>query len=147
MKLIYHESTQIPLEEIHIHAHPANQDLAQSLTLNKQIKQLTLVNPVNNRQYLCPLHLIESFEANGHYCEVQLLDDRRLIFPQRLKQLTGLLDHRFCQINQSQWIQWQAIESFTVERHARLQLISTSQRKYMVSRHYAKFIKERVYGQ
>ncbi|MBO0452899.1 LytTR family DNA-binding domain-containing protein [Candidatus Enterococcus murrayae] len=133
------------LNEIDIFANPENKTKLQQLEKHlNQAHEIVAVDPKNNRSIKIPLHQIESFETMGHLVRVNLPNQQTYILQKRLKELSYLESQNFYRINNSQMLNLKAVQSFQLGEHARLEVHTKTSTAYVVSRHYAKNIKERL---
>lgn len=145
MKFIYHWNENQALDEVELISHPNNQKFVSELTLNHQrLQKLTLINALNNRQELVGLSEIESFQSLGHLSKVVLKGQQQYFYNKILKELSELEELGFYRVNQSTILNLTEVKSFTSESHARLVVIMENDKRYIVSRHYAQNIKERL---
>ncbi|OEC03590.1 hypothetical protein GY31_01235 [Lysinibacillus sphaericus] len=131
--------------EIDIISNPSNKALLSTLEQHYlQSIPLSATDFKTNRQVLIELHTIEAIEAAGHFTKIFLIDGTELLLNKILKELAYLESFRLVRINNSMILNLNQIQSFASGSHARLEVITKQQNKYMVSRHYAKSIKERL---
>ncbi len=145
MKFNYIWKSNKPSSEIEIISNPSNQDLL--LTFEQRFFQsitLLATDPKTNRQVMTELNDIETLEASGHYTKIFLIDGTVLFLNKILKDLSYLESFGLVRINNSMILNLDQIHSFASGSHARLEVITKQQNKYVVSRHYAKSIKERL---
>ncbi|MEG0256580.1 MAG: LytTR family DNA-binding domain-containing protein [Vagococcus sp.] len=145
MKINFSWDTQKETNVIDIISHPDNktQLLELDSLINKE-KMLLVTSPSNSKKHLIPISNVESISAMGHLTKVTLIDQSTYFLQQRLKELIFLEDHHLYQINQSTIVNLRQIKLFQVEKYARLELITLTEQSFIVSRHYAKTIKERL---
>lgn len=132
-------------QTLDIISHPDNKN--KLLGLDKLIdtnKTLLVTSPNNNRKQVILISNIESINAVGHLTKITLVDQTNYFLSQRLKELHFLEKDNLYQINQSTIINLRQIKLFQAEKHARLELMTYSGQAFIVSRHYAKIIKERL---
>lgn len=133
------------LNEIDIFANPANEAKLTNLEKCLQLKQkIVITDPKNNRSLKLPLSQIELFEALGHQVKVILSNQQSGILQNRLKELSHLESENIYRINNSQILNLNCVLAFRLGAHARLEVHTRSGSAYVVSRHYAKKIKERL---
>ncbi|MGM0168121.1 hypothetical protein IGI39_003133 [Enterococcus sp. AZ135] len=133
------------LNEIDIFANPENETKLLHLQKNlNQEQEILAVDPKNNRSIKLPLNQIEFFETMGHLVKVNLLNQQTYILQKRLKELINLENENFYRINNSQVLNLNIVDSFQLGEHARLEVHTKTKAAYVVSRHYAKNIKERL---
>jgi len=130
MKINFHWNNEKAIDEVDLISHPHNKE------------QLT--HPSNNRKQLIPISQIEAITSLGHLTKVLTIENEFFFLNNRLKELNYLEDNGLYQINQSTLINLKEIKLFQTEKHARLELITKTNQHYLVSRHYAKKIKERL---
>lgn len=134
------------LDEMHINANPKNKKTVESI-LHKLVKNkhLNLIHPVNNRSLKVDVQTIESIESYSSSSIVKLSNDKQeYIIQKRLKELEHLNQYGLFRVNNSVMVNISKIESFQVIGNARLEVITNDNQKYIVSRHYAKKIKEEL---
>lgn len=133
------------LNEIDIFANPENKTTLKRLEKQLQQEQeLLAIDPKNNRSIKIQLDQILPFETMGHLVKVYLLNQQEYILQKRLKDLMGLENLNFYRINNSQILNLNAVHSFQLGEHARLEIHTKTGSTYVVSRHYAKKIKEKL---
>lgn len=145
MKFNYIWKNNKAASEIEIISNPANKTLLstfeqrffQSITLN-------VTDFKTNRQVMIELNDIELIEASGHFTKIFLIDGTKLLLNKILKELSYLESFGLVRINNSMILNLNQIHSFASGSHARLEVITKQQNRYMVSRHYAKAIKEKL---
>jgi DNA-binding LytR/AlgR family response regulator len=133
------------INELDIFSHPENKQ--QLLQLEKQLqqeKELIAIDPKNNRSVKLPMGQVVAFETMGHLVQVTLCDQRTYLLQKRLKELSGLESLNFYRINNSQILNLTMVQAFQLGEHARLEVHTKTNAVYVVSRHYAKKIKERL---
>lgn len=132
-------------DEIIITSHPVNKK--QLLKIEKWLDQepeLLVTNPLNNRKIKVAVSEIESIEAMGHMSRVSLKNNGDYFLQRRIKEVESLKLANFARINQSVVINLACIDSFEASDHAKLLLYTKGDKEYVVSRYYAKQIKERL---
>ncbi|OFI50025.1 hypothetical protein BG261_10295 [Floricoccus tropicus] len=143
MKINYLWKKELGLDEIDIISNPYNKEKLEKIEkyLNFDLK-LSAIDIRNNRSVILELEEIESFESMGHMCKINCIDGRLFHYPNRLKDLSYLEKYKFSMINQSTVFNLSQVKFFSVEKNARLQITSKGDNDYLVSRHYAKKVKE-----
>ncbi|MGA3602953.1 LytTR family DNA-binding domain-containing protein [Lysinibacillus agricola] len=134
-----------PVNEIDMISNPINENML--LQLEKSINSsvfFNAINPKNNRMTVVELSKIEAIESLGHLSKLILYDGSELLLKKILKELNHLEHFDFFRINNSTILNLLHIDSFGSGSHARLEIFTKNNHKYMVSRHYAKKIKERL---
>jgi len=145
MKFNYIWNNNHSTSEIDIISNPSNKEWLS--TLEQQVSQPITINATDlktNRQVMIDLNQIEAIEASGHFTKVYLLDGTELLLNKILKELAYLESFHLVRINNSIILNLKQIQSFASGSHARLEVITKQQHKYIVSRHYAKSIKEKL---
>lgn len=132
-------------ECIDIISHPINQALIDSWqNQGQQTTTLQAIQPSNQRTVLVALREIEVIETMGHMSKIRLLTGDDLWLQKKLKELTYLEGSGFYRINNSTILNIQQISAFSAGQHARLEVFTKNHQSYIVSRHYAKIIKEQL---
>lgn len=133
------------LNEIDIFANPENRIVLERLEQQlQQEREILAIDPKNNRSVKIQLDQILSFETMGHLVKIYLLNQQEYILQKRLKDLTDLENLNFYRINNSQILNLNAVHSFQLGEHARLEVHTKTGSTYVVSRHYSKKIKEKL---
>lgn len=133
------------LNEIDIFANPENRIVLESLEHQlQQEREILAIDPKNNRSIKIQLNQVISFETMGHLVKIYLLNQQEYILQKRLKDLMDLENLNFYRINNSQILNLNAVQSFQLGEHARLEVHTRTGSTYVVSRHYAKKIKEKL---
>lgn len=145
MKINFHWNNEKAIDEVDLISHPHNKEQLLKLKASiEQEKTLLVTHPSNNRKQLIPISQIEAITSLGHLTKVLTIENEFFFLNNRLKELNYLEDNGLYQINQSTLINLKEIKLFQTEKHARLELITKTNQYYLVSRHYAKTIKERL---
>ncbi|MFP7473448.1 LytTR family DNA-binding domain-containing protein [Niallia taxi] len=145
MKLNFIWDKNKELDEVDIKAHPINKDkletikqvLGSSITLNVQ-------NPKNNRKLRIDIQQVEVIVSLGHLSKTILASKEEYLLQKRLKELQTLEANGFFRINNSTILNLSQVASFRSSEFARLEVFTKNNNKYLVSRHYAKLIKEKL---
>ncbi|MGO2084006.1 LytTR family DNA-binding domain-containing protein [Vagococcus sp.] len=134
--------------EIDLVSHSVNKETIQKIEnyLNKET-QIKVVEIKNNRNVFINLSDIEVILSLGHMSQVLTMEGKIYYLNKRLKELSFLEDGFLCRINQSTILNLEEIIEFNVEQYSRLEVMTKSKNKYLISRHYAKNIKERLLWQ
>lgn len=133
------------LNEIDIFANPKHKTKLERLEIQLQQEQeIVAIDPKNNRSIKLPLDQIVSFETMGHLVKVSLINQQDYLIQKRLKELSFLESQNFYRINNSQILNLNCVQSFQLGEHARLEVHTKTNSTYVVSRHYAKKIKEEL---
>ncbi|MBD8006899.1 LytTR family DNA-binding domain-containing protein [Bacillus norwichensis] len=145
MKFNYIWKNNQPSSEIEITSNPSNKELLSTFE-QRFFQPMTLfaTDLKTNRQVMIELNDIEVIEASGHFTKIFLIDGTELFLNKILKELAHLESFGLVRINNSMILNLNQIRSFASGSHARLEVITKQQNKYIVSRHYAKSIKERL---
>ncbi|KUP09390.1 hypothetical protein Q75_00220 [Bacillus coahuilensis p1.1.43] len=131
--------------EIEIIANPVNKEklwtLKEGLSSNSTIN---VQNPKNNRKLSIRIQQIEVITSLGHLSKVILSNQEEYLLDMRLKELKQFEANGLFRINNSTILNLSQISSFRSGDYARLEVYTKNDKKYLVSRHYAKLIKERL---
>lgn len=145
MKITYQWDPLQPLNEVNIIANEKNQAEVEKISKHlNTVTNLSVINPTNDRKLLLPLTEIECFESFGHLCKVFTKEQDVYLIQKRLKEIPKMNLHHFQQINNATILNIAMIQSFRSGEHARLEVHTTTNQSYIVSRHYAKQIKEKL---
>lgn len=145
MKITYQWDPLQPLNEVNIIANEKNQAEVEKIAKHlNTVTNLSVINPTNDRKLLLPLTEIECFESFGHLCKVFTKEQDVYLIQKRLKEIPKMNLHHFQQINNATILNIAMIQSFHSGEHARLEVHTTTNQSYIVSRHYAKQIKEKL---
>lgn len=143
MKLNTIWNSQKEKDQIDIISHPSNKEQVTAWAESWiQPPTLKAIQPSNQRTVLVTLPEIEAIESMGHMSKIRLLTGSELWLSQKLKELTYLESSNFFRINNSTILNMSQVTAFASGQHARLEVFTKSQQTYIVSRHYAKLIKE-----
>ncbi|MGX6978021.1 LytTR family DNA-binding domain-containing protein [Vagococcus elongatus] len=136
----------MPLNELHIHANLKNKKEVESILLKIEKSQvLPLINPLNNRIVKVEINRISSIESYTQSSIVRVSNEKQEYFIQkRLKELDYLNQYGLFRVNNSVMVNLADVQSFQVIENARLEVSTVDNRSYIVSRHYAKKIKEEL---
>lgn len=145
MKLNFIWDKKQEINKVDIKAHPVNKDKLETLkqgictdvTLNVQ-------NLKNNRKLRIDIHQIEVIVSLGHLSKILLASKEEYLLQKRLKELQTLEANGFFRINNSTILNLSQVASFRSSEYARLEVFTKNDNKYLVSRHYAKLIKEKL---
>jgi DNA-binding LytR/AlgR family response regulator len=145
MKLNFIWDKERAIDEIEIIANPVNKPKLASLQeeLGSNIT-LTVQNPKNNRTLRIDIQQVEVIESLGHLSKIVLVNNEEYLLQKRLKELQILEENGLYRINNSTILNLSHVTSFRSGDYARLEVFTKSNKKYLVSRHYAKLIKERL---
>lgn len=132
-------------DEIDLISHPVNQEKLEKIVtyLNKDM-QLNVIELKNNRTVLIHVSDIEVITSLGHMSQVLTVEGKQYYLNKRLKELGYLENESLFKINQSTILNLETIIEFNVEQYSRLMVTTKSEHDYLISRHYAKTIKERL---
>ncbi|TCN26508.1 LytTR family DNA-binding domain-containing protein [Mesobacillus foraminis] len=133
------------MDEIEIIANPVNKEklvslkdgLCSNITLN-------VLNPKNNRKLRINIQQVEVIESLGHLSKVILVNNEEYLLQKRLKELQVLEANGLYRINNSTILNLSQVASFRSGEYARLEVFTKNNKKYLVSRHYAKLIREEL---
>ncbi|WHF27622.1 LytTR family DNA-binding domain-containing protein [Bacillus altitudinis] len=144
MKFRFFWNQEKDVTEVDVISHPHNQERLQKMTsMLETSTSLTVKDPKNDRQSLLPLEQIEAISALGHMSKVITTQGKTYFLSKRLKDLKSLEREHFYRINNAVILNLAQVDSFVAGTYARLEVETISKNSYTVSRHYAKYIKER----
>lgn len=145
MKFNFHWNATKDTNQVDLISHPDNKELLHSLEnyINKD-RTLLVTHPSSGRHQVIQVSDIESVTSLSHLSKITLKNQDSFFYSKRLKELSFLESYDLFQINQSTLINLREIKLFQTEKYARIELITKSNQHYMVSRHYAKTIKEKL---
>lgn len=131
-----------------------NEDLVEIITHPKNEKQLkgllnkndilSLMDSRRNKYVNISAQKIESISSFTHVSKVKLIDEKIYFIKGRLKDLDHLKSYNLLRINNSQMINLQEVVEYHLDKGSRIILTCKSRNEYVVSRHYAKEIKEAI---
>jgi len=131
--------------EIDLISHSINKAALKKIEtyLNTE-NQINVIELKNNRTVLIKLSDIEVITSLGHMSQILTIEGKIYHLNKRLKELYHLESDSICKINQSTILNLDKIMEFNVEQYSRLTVTTKSKNSYLISRHYAKNIKERL---
>jgi len=133
------------IDEIDLVSHSLNREKLKEFEtyLNKE-NQISVIELKNNRTALINISDIESITSIGHMSQILTFEGKKYYLNKRLKELSYLESESFFKINQSTILNLNKITEFNVEQYSRLTVTTKNKNNYLISRHYAKNIKERL---
>jgi len=145
MKLNFIWDKERAIDEVEIIANPVNKEklfsLKDGLSSNTT---LHVQNPKNHRKLTIDIQQVEVIHSLGHLSKLALVNNEEYLLQKRLKELQALEANGLYRINNSTILNLSQVTSFRSGDFARLEVFTKSNKKYLVSRHYAKLIKERL---
>lgn len=145
MKIYHSWDEKMTLNEVNIRIHPVNKNIVQRIEkVLKEDSAVEVINPKNERMVIIDCSSIYLIEAMDHLSKLITIDDEVFYIKGRLKDLEGKLQKKVLRINNSTLLNINEIESFKNGNHARLEVHTKNQQVHIVSRHYAKNIKEEL---
>lgn len=133
------------IDEIDIVSHPKNEKTIDRIEAYlKKGTQINVLEIKTNRIVLIQVSEIESIILIGHISQVLTLEGYNYYLNKRLKDLSYLQSESLFKVNQSTILNLETIVKFNVEQHSRLMVTTNSKNDYLISRHYAKNIKEKL---
>ncbi|KRN99878.1 LytTR family DNA-binding domain-containing protein [Companilactobacillus kimchiensis] len=139
MKINYLWDTNYAKNEIRVQLHPSNQNLKINIT-SKQ--QLEVIDPKNQRHLNLDHQQILLIEAMDNLSKIYTIDNRIYYVRGRLKDLEYLAGEKIFRINNSLILNLNEVQSFKSGKYARLEVQTNDDQIFVVSRHYAKQIRE-----
>jgi len=145
MKINYFLDKDYPLNEIGIQLHPINQSLTSELAsaLNQE-HRLEVINPMNERKSTIRYSEIYLIEAMDHLSKIYTTDEKIFYAKGRLKDFETLAIQGMVRINNSIMLNLTEVTNFNSGQYARLEVHTKNGQTHIVSRHYAKQIKEEL---
>lgn len=141
----YWEKAQ-PIDELKLIAHPQNKQ--DALTLEKILEniesQIQVIDPKNNRKSFLSLNKIETIQSFGHLCQILTIKGKQFLIQKRLKTVMEMNFPYLVQITNATILNLNHVASFESGQNARLEVHTQTNNHYVVSRHYAKLIKEKL---
>ena len=145
MKLNFIWDKKQEMDEVEIKAHPVNKEKLEPLKQELCSSQMFNVqNPKNNRKLRIDIQQVEVIVSLGHLSKIISASKEEYLLQKRLKELLTLEANGFFRINNSTILNLSQVASFRSSDHARLEVFTKNNNKYLVSRHYAKLIKEKL---
>lgn len=145
MKLNFIWDKKQEMDQVDIKAHPVNKEKLESLKQGLYSSMtLSVQNPKNNRKLRIDIQQVEVIVSLGHLSKTILVSKEEYILQKRLKELQTLEENGFFRINNSTILNLSQVDSFSSSEYARLEVFTKNNNRYLVSRHYAKLIKERL---
>lgn len=145
MKINYTWKKSYSSEEIGVILNPLNEHLKANLEKNLlDSPMLEVFNSSNNRKTSISCLSVFSIEAMGHLSIVRTVDNKTFYVKGRLKEFEYLEEFYIRRISNSVLLNLSQIESFNATKYACLEVQTKLGETYIVSRHYAKQIKEKL---
>lgn len=143
MKIIFNWDSKCAQDTIVVHSQPQNQATVESAFKKLTFDQSIQVRDARtDRLQNISLTAIESFTAFGYLAKVATIDGNDYYYPSNLKQLAPFSQNSFLRINNTTILNLQQVANFAVGSNARLVVYTQSGRRYIVSRYYARQIRE-----
>lgn len=135
-----------PKDMIEIRSHPDNKVIVHQLKSRmEQVKTLMVLDEAKNIKVKMNIDNIECIETYAHVSRVYVGNEgRSYVLQRRLKELDYLSKDGMQRINNSTILNLKAIKSFEAISNARLAVTTINNKKYIVSRYYAKEMKEQL---
>lgn len=145
MRLTYFWDNYKEKNEIEITSHPINEQTLKNLMASLDEQPMIPVKDIKTeRIQKIPLAEIEVISAFGHLTKVHMIHGGEYFLQKRLKELMSLEKNHFYRINNSTILNTKQIKSFSAGSQARLEVYTKTNNQYVVSRHYAKYLKEKL---
>ncbi|RRK09686.1 LytTR family transcriptional regulator [Lactiplantibacillus garii] len=139
MKIEYDWRAGMDRETLYVTAHPSNR---QWVTKLLHQEQLTVQSALNGHTYRLDYHEIVTITALTQQSCVRTLSGQTYYVAGRLKALQYLAAAGLMRINNTTILNLALITNFGTEKYARLVVETTTGQQLIVSRHYAKQIRE-----
>lgn len=141
MKFNVRFNNNVNKDVINLESHEINKELVNDL-INIFETKITLIDIKTNKFIKVSVNQIESIESFTHLSKVNLVDDSLFYIKGRIKEFSNFTQYKIVKINNSQLFNLSHINQFSSDKASRLLVISNSNKEYIVSRYYAREIKE-----
>lgn len=142
MKIKYQLIDDYAADEIGICMHPKNHGLISTIEKNLETKYLEVIDPKNSRQSKLRIEDVLVIEAMDNLSKLYTTDKDVFYLKGRLKNLEYLTKYGILRISNSVMINLDKIVSFKNGKYARLEVYTTNEESFVVSRHFGKKIRE-----
>lgn len=143
MKFNYSWFESYATNEIGITLHPNNRHLKKKIEASIRFEnQLLVIDPSNERQMKLDFDRIFMIEAMDNLSKVYTTDNEIYFVKGRLKEFEKYRSLGIFRINNSVILNISQISSFKSGDYARLEVYTKDEQIFIVSRHYAKQIRE-----
>ncbi len=142
IKLIWKK--EVPETEMHVAANPEKKDTVEDIIRQiREEKMVTVTEEGSRRSIKVRVGEIEMIQADGSRCMIIMPTIKgEYYLNKRMKELEVFSKYGVIRINQSMLLNMKKIKSFNVIDNARLEVETMSGNRYIVSRSYARKIKE-----
>ncbi|WP_424348817.1 LytTR family transcriptional regulator DNA-binding domain-containing protein [Latilactobacillus sp. 5-91] len=145
MHFIFKWGSNYSPETVVIQGHSKHQELIESALKSLQFDQTIQVrNRQNERQQKISLDTVEAFTSMGHLSKVYTVDGSIYYYGSTLKQMAVFNQMGFSRINNTTVLNLNQVVNFKAGKNAKLSVFTQLGKEYVVSRHYAQQIKERL---
>ncbi|WP_379945744.1 LytTR family DNA-binding domain-containing protein [Enterococcus devriesei] len=145
MKINYLWDSGYKADEIGIQANPVNKKFIHGAEkFLVQVPQLEIINPKNERRKKLSYSQIQSIEAMNHLSKLYTTSHELYYVRGRLKELEYLSEYGIIRINNSIMLNLKEVKGFKNGTYSRLEVLTKDGQIHLVSRHYAKRIKEEL---
>jgi len=143
MKINFDWDDLYSLSEIGIQLNPKNHELKNKLkTFLSDKAHIEVINPKNNRSLLLNCSQVLSIEAMDNLSKVYTTNNEVFYTNGRLKKFETIAN--FFRINNSIILNLAEVIDFNTGKYARLEVHTKGNQSFIVSRHYAKRLKEEL---
>lgn len=139
MKINYLWDANYSKDKICIQLHPSNQNLKINITSEQWLE---VIDPNNQRHLKLDHQQILIIEAMDNLSKIYTIDNRIYYVRGRLKDLEYLTRVKIFRINNSLILNLNEVKNFKSGKYARLEVQTNDDQIFIVSRHYAKQIRE-----
>lgn len=142
IKLVWKK--EVPETEMQVLANPEKKEAVENILRNiREEKMFTVIEERSNRSIKVRVSEIEMILSDGSRSMVVMpIIKGDYYLQKRIKELGDLSKYGIIRINQSMLLNIKQIKSFSVIDNARLEVETVAKNRYIVSRSYAKKIKE-----
>lgn len=139
MKIDYLWDSNLDKDIMGVRLHPSNKNLIIDI---QRESRLAVINPQNERQIYLNYRDVLILESMDNWSKVYTVNGSVFYVKKRLKELEYLTKYKICRINNSVILNLKEITGFKNGKYARLEVVTKDEQIFIVSRHYAKQIRE-----
>ena len=131
------------IDKATITLHPDNKKYASKITRSFNFKdQVEVINAKNERRLKIDISQIYLIEAMDHLSKLYTVNNQVYYIRGRLKDLEKLALKNLMRINNSTILNMDQVTEFKKATYARIEVHTKNAESFIVSRHYAKKVKE-----
>ncbi|WP_125566641.1 LytTR family DNA-binding domain-containing protein [Companilactobacillus insicii] len=145
MKINFEWDDSYSISEVGIKLNPKKRELKDKLKNFLSDKtHIEVINPKNNRRFLLSCSQILSIEAMDNLSKVYTTNNEIFYTNVRLKKLEEITNANLFRINNSVILNLAEVIDFNTGKYARLEVHTKGNQSFIVSRYYAKRLKEEL---